>query len=164
MNRFPVRAREQSIMAAPETLYLAGYASRFDKVDLSGDVVRIGAFSASLLSRDMPVPMLYQHDTETPIGVWDRVVEDEVGLYVEGRLILDNELARRTAKLIKAGSLLGLSIGFKTQRAKANEQGRELLDIELWEVSIVAFPMLPSARLTEISQQDDVISTPTSRN
>ena len=70
-------------------LFISGYASRFDEADLSGDIVRRGAFSAALLARVDPFPMLFGHKTNTPIGVWDRVVEDEEGLFVAGRILND---------------------------------------------------------------------------
>jgi len=132
-------------------LNLAGYASRFDSTDLSGDRVHPGAFSAALLSRSEKLPMLFNHETDVPIGVWDDVFEDDMGLYVRGRLFLGSPDADRTARLITSGSVNGLSIGFRTRRHQTRpDGGRDLFDIELWEVSIVAFPMLPSARLTEI--------------
>jgi HK97 family phage prohead protease len=149
-------------------LNLAGYASRFDVTDLSGDRVRRGAFSAALLSRSEKLPMLFNHETDIPIGVWDDVFEDEIGLYVKGRLFLDSADADRSARLITSGSVSGLSIGFRTRRhVMRPDEGRDLFDLELWEVSIVAFPMLPSARLTEIGMDstdseilDDVTSLP----
>ena len=150
-------------------LELKGYASRFDQLDLSGDQVRRGAFASSLLVQRSPIPMLFNHETDTPIGVWTHVVEDEVGLYVEGLLFIGDERTSRIERLVESGSLSGLSIGFRTSRyTRRADGGRDLLDIELWEVSIVAFPMLPSARLTDISAvvpivsnlSDDVVNFP----
>lgn len=129
-------------------LFISGYASRFDEPDLSGDIVRRGAFAASLLARVDPFPMLFGHRTETPIGVWDRVVEDEIGLFVAGR-VLDGDATTR--RLIETRAVNGLSIGYRTQRATDRASaGRILTEIELWEVSVVAFPMLRSARITQI--------------
>jgi len=136
-------------------LTLAGYASRFEQIDLSGDCVKQGAFSAALLSQNEKLPMLFNHETDTPIGVWDDVFEDDIGLFVKGRLFLDRPEAAGIARLITSGSLSGLSIGFRTRRYSPRpDGGRDLFDLELWEVSIVAFPMLRSARLTEISSPD----------
>jgi len=95
-------------------LFISGYASRFDEPDLSGDIVRRGAFSASLLSRVDPFPMLFGHRTDAPIGVWDRVVEDEIGLFVAGR-VLDSDATTR--RLIETRAVNGLSIGYRTRRA-----------------------------------------------
>ena len=142
-------------------LFIQGYASRFGERDLAGDIVRPGAFSASLLARPGPRPMLYGHDADAPIGVWDRLVEDDTGLWVEGRLQRGTPTADRVAALVASGAVSGLSIGYRTERARAlgpegngraralgDTKGRELLALDLWEVSVVAFPMLPTARLT----------------
>ena len=129
-------------------LFIAGYASRFGEADLSGDIVRRGAFSASLLSRTDPFPMLFGHQTNTPIGIWDRVFEDDVGLFVAGRILDGASQARR---LVEARAVSGLSIGYRARRSKPRpSSGRDLIEIDLWEVSVVAFPMLRSARITHI--------------
>ena len=128
-------------------LNIVGYASRFDERDLGGDTVRRGAFSAALLSRTDPYPMLYAHDTQTPVGVWERVVEDEIGLLVEGRLQGGTPETDRLIALIQSGAVSGLSIGYRTRRSRPAATGRDLFEIELWEISLVAFPMLPTARI-----------------
>ena len=131
-------------------LKISGYASVFGQVDLSGDTVKRGAFAASLLSRRDKLPMLFGHKTDTPIGVWDRVVEDRHGLFVSGRLFGGAQLADRTIRLIREQAVSGLSIGYKTERSIKTQRGRNLLALDLWEVSVVAFPMLRSARITQI--------------
>ena len=120
---------------------ISGYASRFDERDAGGDVVRRGAFAASLLERRGPLPMLSDHQRR--IGRWTRAVEDETGLRVEGD-VEDPAVIR----LIRAGKVDGLSIGFRTRRARGTKGRRDLLDIDLREVSVVAFPLLGSARIT----------------
>ena len=135
-------------------LYISGYASRFGEADLSGDIVERGAFSASLLSRAGPFPMLFGHQTDTPIGIWDRIVEDEIGLFVAGRILED---AAPACRLVESGAVSGLSIGYRTIRAKSRPTGgRILTDIDLWEVSVVAFPMLRSARITQIGDTSEL--------
>ncbi len=92
--------------------------------------------------------MLWQHDPAQPIGVWDEVREDARGLYVKGRILRDVEKGREAAALIEAGAIDGLSIGYRTKRAEKDARGQRLLhDLELWEVSLVTFPMLPEARV-----------------
>ena len=128
-----------------------GYASRFWARDLNDDVVAKGAFLASLArSGARGVKMLHQHDGSTPVGVWDEVREDAEGLFVRGRVLDVTPQARMAAALVRAGALDGLSIGFRTVKARGDESGRlrVLTELELWEVSLVTFPMLPSARLT----------------
>ena len=132
-------------------LRISGYASLFGQADMSGDIVQRGAFAASLLSLSGRLPMLFGHETAEPIGVWDRLFEDRTGLFVSGRLIGGTARADRTARLICEGALSGLSIGYRAKRAARNGRGRSLQDLDLWEVSVVAFPMLRSARITQIN-------------
>lgn len=130
---------------------ISGYASLFGKRDLGGDIVRRGAFAASLLSlKDGQLPMLFAHETVEPIGVWHRMFEDTSGLFVSGDIFLGDTRADRTARLVRSGALNGLSIGYRTARSRPSRGGRELIELDLWEVSIVAFPMLRAARITQI--------------
>lgn len=132
-----------------------GYASLFWTPDLNNDVTAAGAFTRSL-DRTGPsgVKMLHQHDTEEPVGVWDEVVEDEAGLFVRGRITQSTPRGRLVASLVQAGALDGLSIGFRTVRARPDETGalRVLTEVELWEVSLVTFPMLPGAKFQVVGQ------------
>lgn len=135
-------------------LQITGYASRFGEPDFSGDIVRPGAFAASLLSLGgRALPMLFGHDTKNPIGVWSRLVEDERGLFVGGEIIGGTPRADRAIHLIKAGAIRGLSIGYRPVRAQKQTKGRALYELDLWEVSVVAFPMLRSAQITQIGGQ-----------
>lgn len=136
-------------------LKISGYASLFGQADMSGDIVERGAFAASLLSLSGRLPMLFGHETVEPIGVWDRIFEDRTGLFVSGRLIGGTAKTNRTARLIREGALSGLSIGYRAKRAgRRSDGGRTLLELDLWEVSVVAFPMLRSARITQIDNHE----------
>lgn len=130
---------------------IEGYASLFGLPDQGGDVVSRGAYGRSLkrlAERGGTVKMLWQHDPAQPIGVWDEIFEDERGLYVKGRLLLEVERAREAAALIGAGAIDGLSIGYRTIAAEKDAKGQRLLaELELWEVSLVTFPMLREARV-----------------
>lgn len=130
---------------------IEGYASLFGLPDQGGDVVRKGAYAKSLkalAARGGSVKMLWQHDPAQPIGIWDEIYEDERGLYVKGRLLLEVEKAREAAALIEAGAIDGLSIGYRTVAAEKDAKGQRLLaELELWEVSLVTFPMLREARV-----------------
>jgi HK97 family phage prohead protease len=130
---------------------IQGYASVFGKPDQGKDVVQKGAYAASLkalLATGRRVKMLWQHDATQPIGIWDEVREDNQGLYVKGRLLTGVEKGREAVALIEAGAIDGLSIGYRTVRSARDEKGQRLLtELELWEVSLVTFPMLPSARV-----------------
>ncbi len=138
---------------------IAGYASLFGAADQGNDVVAKGAYEASLKAlqaRGGSVKMLWQHDPTQPIGVWEEVREDERGLFVKGRLLDSVEKGREAKALIQAGAIDGLSIGYRTKRAEKNEKGQRVLtELELWEVSLVTFPMLPSARVAAKGDQLD---------
>ena len=129
---------------------IEGYASVFGVRDRGGDIVMPGAYAASLkrmAEAGGRVRMLWQHDQGQPIGVWDMVAEDAHGLRVKGRLLTEVAKGREAAALMSAGAVDGLSIGYRTLRAeKLPEGGRKLIELELWEVSLVTFPMLPIAR------------------
>lgn len=126
---------------------IEGYASLFGAKDQGGDVVQKGAYAKSL-EGGRRVKMLWQHDPSEPIGIWDEVREDERGLYVKGRLLDSVARAREAAALTRAGAIDGLSIGYRTVKSHKNESGNRCLsEVELWEVSLVTFPMLPEARL-----------------
>ena len=130
---------------------IEGYASLFGETDQGGDAVQKGAYErslAALAASGARVKMLWQHDPAQPIGVWDEVREDARGLWVRGRLLEGVARAREAAALIAAGAIDGLSIGYRTVRAAKNDKGQRLLtELELWEVSLVTFPMLPTARV-----------------
>lgn len=132
----------------------SGYASLFDVPDLSGDVIRRGAFSRSLVTSHS-IKMLWQHDPAQPIGKWLDIQEDQRGLYVRGQLNSNVVRASELHALLVQGALDGLSIGFRVQKARTDPRlkTRELLDLDLWEISLVTFPMLPSARVTSVKQE-----------
>ena len=101
--------------------------------------------------------MLYQHFAHEPIGVWEKLREDKRGLYVKGRIVTSIERGREVLALLNEGALNGLSIGFRTRRARRDAATglRTLLDIELWEVSVVTFPLLQGSQITAIGTKAD---------
>jgi len=129
------------------TAEIEGYASLFGVKDMAGDIVAPGAFARSL--RDKPpgaVKLLYQHDASEPIGLLSDVYEDARGLFIAGALNLETQRGEEAYALLLQGALTGLSIGFNVVSAqKQGAQGRLITQIDLWEVSLVTFPMLPGA-------------------
>lgn len=151
--RAPVRARSR----APTGASIEGYASLFGVEDQARDIVMPGAFRASLAKRGTAsIRMLFQHDPAQPVGVWDEIREDARGLYVRGHLIEGAARADEILTLMQGGALDGLSIGFRTQRAQRDPRTgrRRLYDIDLWEISIVTFPMLPGARIAAMKSAE----------
>jgi uncharacterized protein len=129
-----------------------GYASLFGKRDQAGDIVMPGAFSASLKKRGPEnIRMLFQHDPAEPVGTWIDITETERGLYVRGRLDANVQRGRELVSLLNNGGIDGLSIGFKTVLAQRDRalNARRLVAIDLWEISLVTFPMLDGARVSE---------------
>lgn len=130
-----------------------GYASIFGEVDLGRDAVQPGAFTKSLASKPATrVKMLREHNQTEPIGVWTDIVEDAKGLRVTGKLVLETTRGRETHALMKAGALDSLSIGYRTKSARLDRaKGVRLLDeVELHEISVVTFAMLPSATVSSV--------------
>ncbi len=134
----------------------SGYASLFGVRDTGGDIVLPGAFRASLAARGVRgIRMLFQHDPSEPIGVWDDIREDGQGLFVRGRLLSGVGRAREVHCLLRSGGLDGLSIGFRViKRWRGPEPGtRRLAQVDLWEISIVTFPMLGGARVNALKRR-----------
>lgn len=135
-------------------LVIQGYASLWGAADLNGDVVAKGAFAESLKRTGASgVRMLHQHESRAVVGVWDEVVEDDRGLFVRGRIADWSAEARYARALSRAGALDGLSIGFRTAKARRDGRLRVLSGVDLWEVSLVTFPMLPGARFTALGRE-----------
>jgi uncharacterized protein len=128
---------------------IAGYASLFGMPDLAGDIVERGAFDRSLQAIPAArIAMLFQHDPDRPIGAWTHAREDDDGLWMQGVIDLAYPYARQVLALVQNGTAEGLSIGFRALDAAPRPQGGRILKtIDLREVSIVTFPMLPRARL-----------------
>jgi uncharacterized protein len=128
-------------------MMLEGYAALFGVADLSGDIVRAGAFRASLARRTQPMPMLVEHEQRLLAGYWTEVREDGRGLFLRGAVRDDLPGAARARALLRRG-VDGLSIGFIPVVSRPLARGRMLEELELLEVSIVTLPMQPLARLT----------------
>jgi len=130
-----------------------GYASLFGAEDLGRDVVMPGAFRKSLLKRSARgVKLLYQHEPNEVIGTWEKIEEDARGLFVRGQLLTDVRRAREVLALMRAGAVDGLSIGYHVVKAETDRASgtRRLIEVDLWEISVVTFPMLPAARVSAV--------------
>ena len=132
-----------------------GYASIFGNKDLGNDVIEKGAFMRSLRRKGAKkIKMLYQHDTKEPIGVFDKVMEDQNGLYVKGRLAMGTQKGKEVYELMKMGAIDGLSVGYRVD-AKGHHYDdkrkyRVLKEVDLMEISAVTFPMNPRARIQAV--------------
>lgn len=135
----------------------SGYASRFGVADLGRDLVLPGAFRESIAQRGARgIKLLFQHDPSEPIGVWLELREDAGGLFVRGRILPEVERGREVLALMRAGALDGLSIGFRAVEGRSDSKTgvRRLSKIDLWEISVVTFPMQPEARISAVKNFD----------
>jgi hypothetical protein len=143
-----------------------GYASLFDHEDMGRDIVVRGAFRDSLKKRGAGgIKMLFQHDPNQPIGIWQDLVEDARGLYAKGRIMTEVAKGAEVLALMRAGVLDGLSIGFRavTGRRDAHTGVRKLQQVDLWEISVVTFPMQQGARIATTKGRPFADNSPTQR-
>lgn len=130
----------------------AGYAALFGRPDRGGDVVRAGAFARSLKRGARGVPLLWQHEAGRPIGRIEHLSEDKRGLRVIARLSASAS-GREAAGLLGEGAVTGLSFGYRVREAKG-QAPRELIDLDLVEVSLVTLPMQPKARVHALERSE----------
>ena len=132
---------------------LRGYGAIFGNTDQGGDMMLPGCFKESL-SRRLP-KMGWQHDCRSLPGVWEVAREDTRGLYLEGRFI-DTTLGRDAYVQAKEGAIDSLSIGYRTIEADFDNNIRLLKKVELYEVSLVTFPMNESARIVDVKHANEI--------
>jgi HK97 family phage prohead protease len=157
MQHMNVAFEVKEIREDPDYYIFEGYGSTFGNVDLGDDVVMPGAFRDSL-KRKMPI-ILWQHDRYEPIGMPEVITEDAKGLFLRVRLPKDDNLVSgRVWPQIKVGSIRTMSIGYRTIKSTYNEDNgiRELIELDLMEVSLVTFPMNPNAVLTGFKSLDEI--------
>ncbi|QZD94327.1 HK97 family phage prohead protease [Qipengyuania gelatinilytica] len=129
-------------------LRIAGYAALFDKPDGARDIIRPGAFHRTLAERREPFPLYWQHRPDQRIGWIETAGEDARGLRIIASI--DNPQGR-AAKLLRERAVNGLSFGYRARGFRKTANGRELADIELFEVSLVTHPLQDSARVHFLS-------------
>lgn len=156
-----VRSYALQIKATGDDGSVEGYGSVFGVRDNYDDVIAAGAFVDSLKAHKaagtMPA-MLWQHDSDEPIGIWTEMVEDDKGLRIKGKLALDVTKGKEAYSLLKLGALNGLSIGFISKQWSYDRETevRTLTEIDLWEVSLVTFPANQKARVTNVKSSDEM--------
>lgn len=146
---------EQKQDNADDNGEIVGYGAVYGVVDRGQDMIVAGAFANSL-KENRSIKMLFQHNPSDVIGVWTDVVEDDSGLMVIGKLA-DTPRGQEIRELLKMKAVDGLSIGYRTKQSHYNADGvRVITEAELWEVSVVTFPMNESAGVTSVKQYDEL--------
>jgi len=133
-----------------------GYGSIFNNVDSYGEKVAPGAFGESLArhQREGTKPlMLWQHNSDEPIGVWENLAEDGKGLKGTGKFVLETARGREAHALLKAGAIRGLSIGYRELEAEPDGNNRILKKLDLMEISVVSFPANRRANVTAVKSE-----------
>lgn len=148
------------VKALNETGEIEGLGSVFNNVDRGGDIVDPAAFTDTLKAwqaKGKLPKMLWQHDPSQPVGVWEEMRVVDGGLFCKGRILVDLPEGKRVHTLVKAGAVDGLSIGFNIIdfEYEGNGRVRRLKELELWEVSLVTFPMNELAGVTGIKAVPD---------
>lgn len=121
---------------------MAGYAALFDRIDRGGDILRRGAFAGSL-DAGHRLPFLWQHRPDQRIGRIDLAHEDRRGLRIIASL---DEAATEALAALRSGAVTGLSFGYRVRKASGRHP-RELIELDLVEVSLVSVPMMPGAKV-----------------
>lgn len=136
----------KATLAVDDAGRITAMAWPFATPDRIGDMISKGAFAKAA----MPIPMLFGHDVNDPVGAWDTATEKNDGLHLAGNMLVnDVARAREVRALVKSGAVRGVSIGFVTKKSKLRKGGgRDISDLELLEASLVAIPMHPGARVT----------------
>lgn len=148
-----------------------GYASTFGgNPDSHGDIVVKGAFKNSIQRggrNKTGIAMLWQHDSDSPIGKWLQLSEDESGLGVVGKLTRGVSKAEDAYLLLKDQAIQHFSIGYDLERdekgkpldnsySRDNDTGiRYLKALELWEISLVTFPANVNAAVVNVKDIED---------
>lgn len=140
------RLEFKSALTVDDAGTITGLAWPFGSPDRVGDVIEKGAFGTMPAS----LPMLSEHDPKRTVGVWNSIAETARGLEVKGQLLIaDVQVAREVHALVKSGAVAGLSIGFRTQKSlPRGVRGRTIQRLSVHEISLVAVPCHPGARIT----------------
>lgn len=147
-----------------DTGRIKGFGSVYGNVDNGNDIVMPNAFAkciARMKAKGQKPKMLWQHKTDMPIGIWDVFEESMQGLLVEGSVFTETAMGKDAYVLLKGGAINGLSIGYGVRDYSIDSKSgtRLLKELELYEVSLVTFPMNEMATVTSVkSVADDVES------
>ncbi len=144
------RIEIKAALSVTDTGEITGTAWPFGSADRVGDIIEKGA-----ITTPDTLPMLFGHDQQQVIGVWNEITESDTGLTVKGKLLVDDvERAREVRAMIRSKAVSGLSIGFVTTKSTRNAKGRNITALNLHEISVVAVPCHPGAQITSLKSDD----------
>lgn len=141
-----------------EFVHIEGMASTFGNLDKQGDVIVNGAFKKTIVDPERKVKFLNQHNSDQPIGVIDKLLETDEGLFMMARMPRENSLVKDLVPLLQMGAISDFSIGFLVVEADITPDGnRTIKEIDLVEISLVTMPANPKAKITGVKSDEEVL-------
>jgi len=156
----PERAFEVRAIEDGEPGQISGYASVFGVMDSHGTIFDKGSFKKTIKDRGGEVPMVWMHESYTPIGL-ARLEEDDHGLRFVGQLDLDVQRGAEVYSGIKKGYIKEMSHSFSEVKSKPEKaESGEILhykEVKLYEISPVTtnFASNSSAKITEVRTKEE---------
>jgi uncharacterized protein len=149
------------IKAVADTGTFSGYGNVYSVVDDGDDVVMPGCFAESLAdwkAKGRMPALLWQHNSSEPIGAYSSIVEDSIGLHVEGKLALKTQRGAEAYELMQMKAISGLSIGFMTREDSYDQKTgiRTIKKADLWECSVVTFPQNDASRISAVKTIEEI--------
>lgn len=136
----------------------SGIASVYGVMDTYNDIIEKGAFTKTI-QENPEIPILWQHDDSEVIGK-GTVSEQGNRIMLSGQLDLEDATAVKAYRKMKNKLVKGLSIGFLSiKRTFGEEDGkyiRRIQELKLMEVSVVTFPALSQAQITNVKSTDEL--------
>lgn len=133
-----------------------GYASYFNNIDSYGDIIVSGAFTKTIQENRNRIKILWQHDTNEPIGVPQVMNEDSQGLYVKGKISM-TDTGKKAMILMRDGVVTEMSIGYDVIKEEYQGNKRILKEIRLWEFSPVTFGANDKAKITSAKSLEEIM-------
>ena len=141
-----------NVKVSEEKGIIEAYVSIFGNVDLTGEIIDKGAFADSL---KIKLPKgVWSHNWDQPIAKTLEAREDDKGLYIKGKLILEVQKAAEAYALMKEGVIDEFSIGYQVVEDETDKEGnRHLKKIRLYEWSPVLVGANPKTELLNVKSE-----------
>jgi HK97 family phage prohead protease len=137
-----------------------GYAATYGNVDADNDIIERGAFAKSI-KEGFPanlVKVLWQHKSDTPIGIPVDMREDAHGLWTKTR-VSKTAKGDESLELMRDRVIDRLSVGFSIPGGKSQRDGqgiRHIYEGKLFEYSLVTRPANDKAIITGVKTLKDM--------
>lgn len=147
--------------------YIAGWASTPD-LDRGNDIVKTGAFDESIRTRGLKGPksvkLLLNHERDKGAGEIVKLETRAGRLWMEAQLNLDITYVKDAYLAAKSAGGYSFSVGFRREEwawrvdEEHDDEYLEISKADLWEVSVVPFPMNEECIMTFIKSDDTIES------